>query len=264
MQQADKIMPCLRSLWHFQSVVGDGRTPLKKKSHVPCDWEWKHGGFGMLSHTVMSDSLRPHGLQPASLLCPWDSPGKNTGVGCYFLLQGRSSWPRGQTWVSCIGRWILYHWATWEVQRDCWIRSNRDQLETELEGAGQVKELEASGDGVSELLCPLQRWWAAGVHGYHGCELLAFRTTADLGKGMGWGQATRPPGFAGSVFFLNKLSLGSYKPLVNSESWECLFQQFLLVFLLLSWMSRSSEVLTPPYCDTILGNGRAFILVIPY
>ena len=38
----------------------------------------------------MSDSLRSHGLQPARLLCPWDSPGKNTGVGCHFLLQGSS------------------------------------------------------------------------------------------------------------------------------------------------------------------------------
>ena len=36
----------------------------------------------------MSDSLRPHGLEPASLLCPWDFPGKNTGVGCHALLQG--------------------------------------------------------------------------------------------------------------------------------------------------------------------------------
>ena len=36
----------------------------------------------------MSDSLRPHGLYPARLLCPWDSPGKNAGVGCQFLLQG--------------------------------------------------------------------------------------------------------------------------------------------------------------------------------
>ena len=36
----------------------------------------------------MSDSLWSHGLQPARLLCPWDSPGKNTGVGCHFLLQG--------------------------------------------------------------------------------------------------------------------------------------------------------------------------------
>ena len=35
----------------------------------------------------MSNSLRLHGLQPARLLCPWDSPGKNTGVGCHFLLQ---------------------------------------------------------------------------------------------------------------------------------------------------------------------------------
>ena len=34
----------------------------------------------------MSDSLRPHGLQPTKLLCPWDSLGKNTGVGCHALL----------------------------------------------------------------------------------------------------------------------------------------------------------------------------------
>ena len=32
--------------------------------------------------------LRPHGVQPASLLCPWDFPGKNTGVDCHFLFQG--------------------------------------------------------------------------------------------------------------------------------------------------------------------------------
>ena len=35
----------------------------------------------------MSGSLRPHGLYPARLLCPWDFPGNNTGVGCHFLLQ---------------------------------------------------------------------------------------------------------------------------------------------------------------------------------
>ena len=35
----------------------------------------------------MSDSLRPLGLQPARLLHPWDSPGKNTGVDCHLLLQ---------------------------------------------------------------------------------------------------------------------------------------------------------------------------------
>ena len=35
----------------------------------------------------MSDSVRPHRRQPTRLLCPRDSPGKNTGVGCHFLLQ---------------------------------------------------------------------------------------------------------------------------------------------------------------------------------
>ena len=35
----------------------------------------------------MSDSVRPHRQQPTRLPCPWDSPGKNTRMGCHFLLQ---------------------------------------------------------------------------------------------------------------------------------------------------------------------------------
>ena len=42
----------------------------------------------MLSHSVESDSLQPYGLQPARLLCPWNSLGKNTGLGSHSLLQG--------------------------------------------------------------------------------------------------------------------------------------------------------------------------------
>ena len=38
--------------------------------------------------SVMSDSLRPRGLWPNRLLCPWDFPSKDTGVGCQFLFQG--------------------------------------------------------------------------------------------------------------------------------------------------------------------------------
>ena len=37
--------------------------------------------------SVMSDSVRPCGPYPTRLLCSWDSPGKNTGVGCHALLQ---------------------------------------------------------------------------------------------------------------------------------------------------------------------------------
>ena len=77
------------------------------------------------SHSVMSDSLRPHGLQPTRLLCPWDFPGKSTGVGCYFLLQ-ESSWPRDRTQVShSVGRRFTV-WATREVQLG--IRNGQDQL----------------------------------------------------------------------------------------------------------------------------------------
>ena len=40
------------------------------------------------SCSLTSDTLRPRGLQPAKLLCPWDFLGENTGVGCHSLLQG--------------------------------------------------------------------------------------------------------------------------------------------------------------------------------
>ena len=58
----------------------------------------------VLSHSVMFDSLRSHGLQPGRLLCPWNFPGKNTGAGCHFLLQGIFL-TQGSN--SCISRWIL-------------------------------------------------------------------------------------------------------------------------------------------------------------
>ena len=55
--------------------------------------------------SVVSNSVWPCGLQPARLLCSWDSPGKNTRVGCYALLKG-ISWPRVQTCVS----YVYLHW----------------------------------------------------------------------------------------------------------------------------------------------------------
>ena len=42
----------------------------------------------MLSDSVVSNSLQPHGLYPGRFLCLWNSPGKNTGVGCHALPQG--------------------------------------------------------------------------------------------------------------------------------------------------------------------------------
>ena len=61
--------------------------------------------------------LQPHGLQPVRLLYPWDFPGKNTWVGCHFLLQG--IFPTQESNLCLLHllhcRQILYHWATWEV-----------------------------------------------------------------------------------------------------------------------------------------------------
>ena len=49
----------------------------------------------------MSDSVRPHRQQPTRLLCPWDSPGKNAGVGCHFLLQCRKVKSQSEVAQSC-------------------------------------------------------------------------------------------------------------------------------------------------------------------
>ena len=116
----------------------DGRTP-------GLSWNGERE-----SHSVVSDSLRPHGLYG-----PWNSPGQNTGVGSLSLLQGifptqgwnpgllhcrlilyqlthrgsprilkwvtysfsrGSSWPRNRTGVSCLAGRFFTSWATREAQ----------------------------------------------------------------------------------------------------------------------------------------------------
>ena len=47
-------------------------------------------------------TVRPHRQQPTKLLCPWDSPGKNTGVGCHFLLQCRKVKSESKVAQSCL------------------------------------------------------------------------------------------------------------------------------------------------------------------
>ena len=53
--------------------------PFPSLMHESEKWKW--------SRSVVSDSSRPHGLQPTRLLCPWDFLGKSTGVGCHCLLR---------------------------------------------------------------------------------------------------------------------------------------------------------------------------------
>ena len=49
----------------------------------------------------MSDSVQPHRWQPTRLRRPWDSPGKNTGVGCHFLLQRMKVKSESEVTESC-------------------------------------------------------------------------------------------------------------------------------------------------------------------
>ena len=51
--------------------------------------------------SVVSDSVRPHRQQPSRLPCPWDSPGKNTGGGCHFLLQCMKVKSESEVTQSC-------------------------------------------------------------------------------------------------------------------------------------------------------------------
>ena len=53
--------------------------PFPSPMHQSGKWKW--------SRSVVSDSVRPHGLQPSRLLHPWDFPGKSPGVGCHCLLR---------------------------------------------------------------------------------------------------------------------------------------------------------------------------------
>ena len=85
-----------RGAWQA-AVLGarESQTGLSAWAHrwlTRLCWFWVYSeGISytcVLSRSVVPDSLRPRGLEPARLLCPWDSPGRNTGVGCRFLLQG--------------------------------------------------------------------------------------------------------------------------------------------------------------------------------
>ena len=75
--QAEYIKNSYKSKYKLEDVW---KAYLKRK----CKWpvrEWM-----LVAQSCLT--LRPHGLQPTRLLCPWDFAGKDAGVGCHFFLQG--------------------------------------------------------------------------------------------------------------------------------------------------------------------------------
>ena len=67
--------------------------PFPSPMHESEKWKW--------SHSVVSNCWRPHGLQPARLLRPWDFPGKSTGVGCHSLPSPCEFWKGLKFHVIC-------------------------------------------------------------------------------------------------------------------------------------------------------------------
>ena len=82
-QKSTKIFHCFWSqFWSFvsfQNLSILSRPSNMLAYNISCEG---------VSHLVVSNSLRPHGLQPSRYPRPWNSPGNNTEVGCHFLLQG--------------------------------------------------------------------------------------------------------------------------------------------------------------------------------
>ena len=68
------------------AAMSPRRGVSRLNSHLQCNLAMWLGL--VLNHSVVSDSLWPHGLQPVRLLCPWNSPDNNTGMGYHTLLQG--------------------------------------------------------------------------------------------------------------------------------------------------------------------------------
>ena len=150
----------------------------------------------VLSRSVVSDSLQSHGLQPARILCPWDFPGKNTGVGCHFLLQrikfaspeGLLHWQAGSFTPEIINR--LMEWGiTSQVGRATLDRIGREdsckevtfkQMSEEWEGADHGKHL-----GRERNI----NWWRSMLRKSREFRDLGQREASGKGLGLLWWDA---------------------------------------------------------------------------
>ena len=88
----------------------------------------------------MSDSVRPHRQLSTRLCCPWDSPGKNTGVGCHFLLQCLRVKNESEVAQSCPTLWDLM---------DCSLP------DSSIHGIFQARVLEWVAIAFSLLVCEM-------------------------------------------------------------------------------------------------------------
>ena len=108
----------LRMVAHGVCLLKDSREKiyLRRDTHA-----------AVLSRSVASDPLRPHGLWPARLLCPRDSPGKNTAAGCHALLQGIFLTQRSNPHLLSLLHWggVFTTISAWAAQTHIWRANNK-------------------------------------------------------------------------------------------------------------------------------------------
>ena len=95
--------------------------PFPSPMHDSEKWKW--------CRSVVSESSRPHGLQPTRLLHPWDCPGKSTGVGCHRLLQKQNRDILKGPEIRCkhvLGMSRLLQWVTKFAYSSFGIQSKRE------------------------------------------------------------------------------------------------------------------------------------------
>ena len=125
--------------------------------HESEKWKW--------SRSVVSNSSRPHGLQPTRLLCPWDFPGKNTGVECrrglhIFL---------GHYMLTDI-RMLLHYAGIWSCSLIIFLLMKALQCSHYyspfvIEGLSSCCLLSGFAESGTPLasLCPLDLWYNVGI-----------------------------------------------------------------------------------------------------
>ena len=149
-------------------------------------WKW--------CRSVVSDSSQPHGLQPTRLLCPWDFPGKSTGVDCHCLLRLT---PLAQSnsalYISCCS-FILFHasllavlslahYPQWglhcEVNTKCAPSSSRSLHDIQTY-CGTSEGIWKKGEVTVLWDLPFQFWGPLGINTYTVVK------TAGFGSGNVW------------------------------------------------------------------------------
>ena len=174
----------------------------------------------------------PHGLQPARLLCPWGFPGKNTGGGCHFLVQGifTTQGSNLHLHVSCIAGGFFTTSAAREA-----LKSSRF-LWGEVSKVNCCWEVKSDSNWKTahQLLSPAS-------HGWPHLELCWWHSEGENQTGMGRGRSGRWgnghdsfPGFAWGV---------------KREMW--IMEGFLALFLSLFEGRRDLEKAMAPHSSTL-------------